>query len=75
MCGCIIKGYYACSIYGEETSSKPLKHSKKISFIGYRRFLSRHHPYQIQRMTFNGEEEFQMALEPLNGKEIGRAHV
>ena len=44
--GCIVKGYYACPICGEETHACRLKHGKKMSYIGHRRFLPHYHPYR-----------------------------
>ena len=49
MCGYIVKGYYACPICKEGTSLESLKHSRKMSFTGYRRFLPMHHPYRKQK--------------------------
>ena len=44
--GCTVKGYKACRICGEKTHSIRLQHSKKISFMRHRRFLSRSHSYR-----------------------------
>nr|CAN78619.1 hypothetical protein VITISV_034823 [Vitis vinifera] len=41
LAGCPVKGYYACPICGEGTCSKRLKHGRKNSYMGYRRFLPR----------------------------------
>ena len=46
MCACTFKGYYNCLICGEGTSLESLKHSRRITFTGRRRFLLRHHPYR-----------------------------
>ncbi|KAL6319770.1 hypothetical protein AAG906_036828 [Vitis piasezkii] len=57
--GCTIKGYFACLICGEETDSHRLKHGKKNSFTGHRRFLPCNHPFRKQKKAFNalsGEE-------------------
>lgn len=37
--GCVVKGYYACPICGEDTYSNRLKHGKKNVYTGHRRFL------------------------------------
>ena len=39
MCSCTVKCYFACSICGEGTSSKSLKHSRNMSFTSHKRFL------------------------------------
>ena len=49
--GCTVKGYFACPIYGEETDSQRLKHGKKNSYTGHRKFLPYNHPYK----AFNGK--------------------
>ncbi|XP_073152932.1 uncharacterized protein [Henckelia pumila] len=70
MSGCIVKGYHACPICGEETYSTRLKHSRKISYTGHRRFLPANHPYRRQRKAFNGDQEFNPAPKPLSGDEV-----
>ncbi|XP_073137125.1 uncharacterized protein [Henckelia pumila] len=68
--GCIVKGYHACPICGEETYSTRLKHSRKMSYTGHRRFLPANHPYRRQRKAFNGDQEFNPAPKPLSGDEV-----
>ncbi|XP_073121652.1 uncharacterized protein [Henckelia pumila] len=70
MSGCVVKGYQACSICGEETYSTRLKHSRKMSYTGHRRFLPRNHPYRRQKKAFNGKQEFNPAPKPLTGLEV-----
>ncbi|XP_073153118.1 uncharacterized protein [Henckelia pumila] len=70
MSGCIVKGYHACPICGEETYSTRLKHSRKMSYTGHRRFLPANHPYRRQRKAFNGDQEFNPAPKPLSGDEV-----
>ncbi|XP_073119934.1 uncharacterized protein [Henckelia pumila] len=70
MSGCIVKGYHACPICGEETYSTRLKHSRKISYTGHRRFLPANHPYRRQRKAFNGDQEFNPAPKPFSGDEV-----
>ncbi|XP_073153400.1 uncharacterized protein [Henckelia pumila] len=70
MSGCIVKGYHACPICGEETYSTRLKHSRKMSYTGHRRFLPANHPYRRQRKAFNGYQEFNPAPKPLSGDEV-----
>ncbi|XP_073129709.1 uncharacterized protein [Henckelia pumila] len=68
--GCIVKGYHACPICGEETYSTRLKHSRKMSYTGHRRFLPANHLYRRQRKAFNGYQEFNPAPKPLSGDEV-----
>ncbi|XP_073131634.1 uncharacterized protein [Henckelia pumila] len=68
--GCVVKGYCACPICGEETYSTRLKHSRKISYTGHRRFLPTNHPYRRQKKAFNGKLELNPAPKPLTGHEI-----
>ncbi|KAL0556682.1 hypothetical protein IC582_005197 [Cucumis melo] len=70
LCGCTVKGYHACPICGEKTSSIYLPKGRKMAYIGHRKFLPRHHPYRKQKKVFNGAQELELALEPLSGEEI-----
>ena len=65
ICCCIVKVYYACPICEEGTSSKSLKHSRKMPFTSYRRFLPRHLLDRKQEMNFNGKFELYMTLKKL----------
>ena len=47
-----VKGYNACPIYDEGTDCQYLKHSKKLRYIGHRKFLSRNHAYRNWKNTF-----------------------
>ncbi|RVW95087.1 hypothetical protein CK203_025580 [Vitis vinifera] len=53
--GCVVKGYFACPICGEDTFSHRLKHGKKNSYTGHRRFLPCNHPFRKQKKAFNGK--------------------
>ncbi|RVW24082.1 hypothetical protein CK203_091324 [Vitis vinifera] len=68
--GCTVKGYFACLICGPETYSHRLKHGRKNSFTGHRRFLPCNHPFRKHRKAFNGEQEFRSPPQPLSGEEI-----
>ena len=68
--GCTVKGYFACPICGEETNSQRLKHGKKNSFTGHRRFLPCNHPYRKQKKAFNGEQVSRSPPQPLSGEAI-----
>ena len=70
MSGCTVKGYYGCPICGEETYSCRLKHGKKNSYTGHRRFLPRNHPYRKQNKAYDGKQEFRSPPQILTGEEI-----
>ncbi|XP_073151986.1 uncharacterized protein [Henckelia pumila] len=70
MSGCVVKGYHACPICAEETYSIRLKHSRKISYTWHRRFLPLSHPYRRQKKSFDGNQEFNPAPNPLSGHEV-----
>ncbi|KAL6345336.1 hypothetical protein AAG906_015819 [Vitis piasezkii] len=53
--GCTVKGYFGCPICGEETYSRRLKHGKKNSYTGHRRFLPCNHPFRKQKKAFDGK--------------------
>ncbi|KAI5338536.1 hypothetical protein L3X38_017807 [Prunus dulcis] len=68
--GCVVKGYKACPICGNDTPSHRLKNGHKICYIGHRKWLPINHPYRGQRAAFNGKPEYGMPPEPLNGEEV-----
>ncbi|KAK3223426.1 hypothetical protein Dsin_010451, partial [Dipteronia sinensis] len=51
------KGEFACPICRYNTCSEWLKHSKKYTYMGYRRFLTFDHPFQTKRTCFDGQHE------------------
>ncbi|CAL2247856.1 unnamed protein product [Prunus armeniaca] len=56
--GCVVKGYKACSICGDDTPNHRLKNGHKICYIGHRKRLPINHPYRRQRAAFNGKPEY-----------------
>ncbi|RVW34726.1 hypothetical protein CK203_110699 [Vitis vinifera] len=70
--GCVVKGYFACPVCGEDTFSHKLKHRKKNSYTGHRRFLPCNHPFRKQKKAFNGKQEFSSPPQPLSREEILR---
>ncbi|RVW70445.1 hypothetical protein CK203_058330 [Vitis vinifera] len=68
--GCTVKGYFGCPICGEETYSRRLKHGKKNSYTGHKRFLPCNHPFRKQKKAFDGEQEFRPPPQILTGEEI-----
>lgn len=70
--GCVVKGYKACPICGDDTPSHRLTHGNKVCYIGHRRFLPQDHSFRKQRVTFNGEQEFRPPHVSLTGEEVFR---
>ncbi|CAL8175735.1 unnamed protein product [Prunus armeniaca] len=68
--GCVVKGYKACPICGDDTPSHRLKNGHKICYIGHRKWLPINHPYRRQREAFNGKPEYGTPSEPLTGEEV-----
>ncbi|KAI5335215.1 hypothetical protein L3X38_025348 [Prunus dulcis] len=70
--GCVVKGYKARPICGDDTPSHRSKNGPKICYIGHRKWLPINHPYQRQRAAFNGKPEYGTPPEPLHGEEVLR---
>ncbi|CAL8174556.1 unnamed protein product [Prunus armeniaca] len=68
--GCVVKGYKACPICGDDTPSHILKNGHKICYIGHRKWLPINHPYRRQCAAFNGKPEYGTPPEPLTGEEV-----
>ncbi|KAI5324072.1 hypothetical protein L3X38_033145 [Prunus dulcis] len=68
--GCVVKGYKACPICGDDTPSHRLENGHKICYIGHRKWLPINHPYRRQRAAFNGKPEYGIPPEPLTGEEV-----
>ncbi|XP_057806813.1 uncharacterized protein LOC131021574 isoform X3 [Salvia miltiorrhiza] len=68
--GSKVKGYFACPVCADQTYAKNLKHSRKMSYTGHRRFLPDHHPYRRQKKTFNGKNELGPTPNILSGSEV-----
>ncbi|XP_042969067.1 uncharacterized protein LOC122301749 [Carya illinoinensis] len=51
------KGRLACPICMGNTRSRWLKHGKKFSYIGHRRFLPSNHRWRMMAKTFDGTRE------------------
>ncbi|CAL9011170.1 unnamed protein product [Prunus brigantina] len=68
--GCVVKGYKACPICGDDTPSHRLKNGHKICYIGHRKWLPINHPYRRQCAAFNGKPEYGTPPEPLTGEEV-----
>ncbi|XP_024046507.1 uncharacterized protein LOC112100875 [Citrus clementina] len=72
LAGCTVKGYYACPYCGEDMPKCRLKHSKKIAYIGHRRWLPHDHPFRTQKKPFNNKHEREPPPKPLNSEAIFR---
>ncbi|KAA0054086.1 transposase [Cucumis melo var. makuwa] len=70
LCGCSVKGYKACPICEEETSSIRLPHGKKNAYMRHRKYLPSHHPYRRQKKAFDGNQEHGTPPLPLSGERI-----
>ncbi|KAL0560503.1 hypothetical protein IC582_000908 [Cucumis melo] len=68
--GCSVKGYKACPICEDNTSSIRLKYGKKMAYLGHRKFLPHNHPFRRQKKSFNGQRELGSIPEPLFGEVI-----
>ncbi|KAK9062153.1 hypothetical protein SSX86_019339 [Deinandra increscens subsp. villosa] len=68
--GCVTKGYNACPICSDNTCSQWLPKSRKVCFLGHRRFLSPKHPLRKRKKDFNNEQENDVPKKPLSGEEI-----
>ena len=68
--GCTVKGYYACPICGIDTCACWLPHSRKMSYMGHRRFLPLGHLFRKLKKIFNGKQEWNKPPKTLTGEEI-----
>ncbi|XP_026452087.1 uncharacterized protein LOC113352488 [Papaver somniferum] len=68
--GCVTHGYYACPTCGEETVSEWLPYSKKICYMGHRRWMPSEHKYRDDKTNFSGGVEHGKAPWPLTGLQI-----
>ncbi|CAL2247806.1 unnamed protein product [Prunus armeniaca] len=68
--GCVVKGYKACPICGDDTPSQRLKNGHKICYTGHRKWLPINHPYRRQRAAFDRKLEYGTPPEPLTGEEV-----
>ena len=68
--GCTTHGYFACPICGEETTSVYLPESKKICYMGHRRFLPSGHKFRYDKTNFNNEQELKRPPKPLTGYQV-----
>ncbi|XP_071700593.1 uncharacterized protein [Rutidosis leptorrhynchoides] len=68
--GWSVKGYKACPICMNETSSQYLTHSRKVVYMGHRKFLLCTHHWRKDKKNFNGEVDFGEPVIPKSGHEV-----
>ena len=64
------KGEYACPCCNTKKVSCWLKHGKKHSYIGHRRFLPSNHKFRKDRVSFDGKREWGSKPKLLSGSEL-----
>jgi hypothetical protein len=64
------KGNFACPYCHKDTDYLWLKHGKKFCYMAHRRFLPLDHPWRMNKMSFNNEEETREAPVPLSGQDV-----
>lgn len=64
------KGKFACPSCNKNTVSCWLKHGKKQSYRGHRRFLPSDHKFRKDRVSFDGTREWRSKPKPLSGSEL-----
>ena len=70
--GCLVKGYFACPICGEDTQSCRLKNGKKNVYMRHRRYLPESHLFRDLTKAFDGKPERDFPSKPLSGEETLR---
>ncbi|GJZ46247.1 leucine-rich repeat protein [Tanacetum coccineum] len=68
--GWSVKGYNACPICMNETSSSYLSHSRKVCYMGHRRFLPSSHQWRNDKKNFDGTRETRKPIVPMSGLEV-----
>ena len=68
--GQVTEGYKGCVVCMEDTCAKWMKNSKKMVYMGHRRFLSMEHPYRKNKKFFYGKTEDHLAPRTLTAKDI-----
>jgi len=63
-------GKLACLVRNYDTWSKYLSKSKKMCYMGHRRFLDSNHKWRKNKKCFDGYEEFKVASVPLLGSTL-----
>ncbi|XP_027174679.1 uncharacterized protein LOC113774329 [Coffea eugenioides] len=64
------KGYKACPICLDDTTSVYLRNGLKCCYMGHRRFLPADHKWRRERKSFNGKSDLRQPVRTLSGEEI-----
>ena len=64
------KGYNACPVCMEDTTSQYLSHSRKMCYMGHRRFLPLNHQWRRDKKNFDGNVDLRDPIEPKDGHDI-----
>nr|GEU86685.1 hypothetical protein [Tanacetum cinerariifolium] len=70
LCGCPYSGFKGCVVCGKDTHCVRLSASSKQSYAGYKQYLPYNHPFRRKKKAFNGQQEFQLAPNPLSREQI-----
>nr|GEX32717.1 hypothetical protein [Tanacetum cinerariifolium] len=70
LCGCPYSGFKGCVVCWKDTHCVRLSTLSKQSYVGHRRYLPYNHPFRRQKKAFNGQQEFQLALNLLTEEQI-----
>jgi Transposase family tnp2. len=65
-----VKGKKACSDCMEHTRSRWLKKSRKMVYMGHRRWLPLRHAFRIKKKIFNGKKELGSAPTDLSENQL-----
>lgn len=65
-----ISGKLACPACNYDTCSMYLKHSRKMCYMGHRRFLDSKHRWRKDKKCFDGTKELRVVPMPLTGSNI-----
>ncbi len=68
--GQTVKGKKACSDCMEHTRSRWLKKSRKMVYMGHRRWLPLRHTFRRKKKIFNGKKELGSAPADLSGDQV-----
>ncbi|XP_026459461.1 uncharacterized protein LOC113360133 [Papaver somniferum] len=68
--GCVTHGYFYFPSCGEETDAEWLPYSKKLCYMGHRRWLPTKHKFRDDKTNFSGGVEHGKAPWPLTGLQV-----
>nr|GEU60225.1 RNA-directed DNA polymerase, eukaryota [Tanacetum cinerariifolium] len=68
--GWSVKGYNACLICMNGTSSSYSSHSRNVCYMGHRRFFPSSHQWRNDKKNFDGTRETRKPIVPMSGLEV-----